>query len=98
MNQTLQKILYVEDDESIAEIVMMSLEDLGDFEVLHCFSGKDALQKVESFKPDLVLMDVMMPQKDGPETMLRMKSIPVVANVPVFFMTARAQLKSKNNT
>ncbi|WP_018689333.1 response regulator [Ahrensia kielensis] len=95
MSNTLQKILYVEDDESIAEIVKMSLEDIGDFEVLHCFSGITALKEVENFSPQLVLMDVMMPDMDGPETMLRMKAMPSVADIPIIFMTARAQVQEQ---
>lgn len=95
MSHALKKILYVEDDESIAEIVKMSLEDIGGFEVLHCFSGQGALKEVIDYNPQLILMDVMMPEMDGPETMLHMQAMPDVADIPIIFMTARAQIQEQ---
>ena len=91
MPLTLKKLLYVEDDESIAEIVMMSLQELGGFEVRHCSSGQEALDVIVSYAPQLVLMDVMMPGMDGPETLTRIRQLPDMQNLPVIFMTAKAQ-------
>lgn len=86
----LKKILYVEDDEDIAEIAVMTLEELGGFEVKHCASGMIALDQLSSYAPQLILMDVMMPGMDGPETFERIKETSS-AHVPVIFMTAKAQ-------
>ncbi|UJQ93991.1 response regulator [Mariluticola halotolerans] len=91
MPETLQKLLYVEDDESIAEIVLMTLQDLGGFEVKHCSSGQQALDTIVAYAPQLVLMDVMMPGMDGPETLNRIRQLPDMQNLPVIFMTAKAQ-------
>ena len=89
--EPLEKILYVEDDEFIAEVTIMTLEDLGGFDVKHCASGKDALATLPDYKPQLVLMDVMMPGMDGPETMETMRKMPDGEAIPIIFMTAKAQ-------
>lgn len=91
MSEKLTKILYVEDDDSIAEVVMMTLEDLGGFTAIHCDGGQKALDSVVEFAPQLVLMDVMMPGMSGPETLENLRQIPVVKDIPVIFMTAKAQ-------
>ena len=91
-SQSLKKILYVEDDFSISEVVCMTLEDFGDFEVLHCDLGQKALDAVEAFKPDLILMDVMMPHMDGPTTLTHFKNMDCAKDIPVIFMTAKAQV------
>jgi len=91
MSETLERILYVEDDEDIAEVARIVFEDLGGFSVCHCSSGFAALEQVSAFKPQLVLLDMMMPGMDGVETHRRMKNAGVLDDVPVVFMTARAQ-------
>lgn len=93
MTGTLTTILYVEDDDDIAEVAMMTLQMLGGFEVVHCNSGRCALERFAEVMPQLVLMDVMMPEMDGPETLRRLRQMPDAAlTVPVIFMTARAQV------
>lgn len=91
MTKRLSKILYVEDDEDIAEIAIMTLEDIGDFEVLHCESGQEALDAFSDFDPQLVLLDVMMPHMDGKETFRSLRRIPQAQDTPVIFMTAKVQ-------
>lgn len=91
MKQELKKILYVEDDEDIAEIATITLQELGGFDVCHCFSGCEAINKFAQFKPQLILMDIMMPEMDGPTTLLELKKQPCWQDVPVVFMTARVQ-------
>ena len=92
MPEPLRNILYVEDDADIAEVALMTLEALGGFSVVHCPSGHAALAQFRAVAPQLVLMDVMMPGMDGPETLGRLRHLPGGAQVPVIFMTARAQL------
>lgn len=92
MDKTLKRILYVEDDPSIAEVVTMTLTDFADYDVLHCDRGQKALDAVDAFDPDLILMDVMMPQMDGPTTLQHFLSKENTQNIPVIFMTAKAQL------
>ena len=91
MKQELKKILLVEDDEQIAFMTIMTLEDFGAFKVLHCDNGQDALDCIGTFAPQLVLMDVMMPEMDGPETFRHLRQLPEGRDLPVVFMTARAQ-------
>lgn len=87
----LQKILYVEDEPDIRAIAQLALEMVGGFTLKICASGMQALQEGEAFAPDLVLMDVMMPEMTGPMTLERLKTMPAMANVPVVFMTAKVQ-------
>lgn len=97
MTKKLKKILYIEDDEDIAQITVMTLEEFGKFEVQHCISGINALQKLPKFLPQLVLMDMMIPGMDGLETLSRMKEIEVIKNIPVIFMTAKMQAKEQQS-
>lgn len=97
MTEKLKKILYVEDDEDIAQITVMTLEEFGEFEVQHSISGVDALQELPKFLPQLVLMDMMMPEMDGLETFKRMKEISAIKNIPVIFMTAKMQAKEQQS-
>ncbi|MBO0662146.1 response regulator [Jiella sp. MQZ9-1] len=85
------KVLYVDDEEDIREIAKMSLELNPDFSVEICSSGNDALQFAPQWRPDLILLDVMMPGIDGPETLVRLSKIPETAKTPIIFITARTQ-------
>lgn len=88
----LSRILYAEDEADIREIALMALEDIGGFTVQACESGHEALDKAVEFKPDLILLDVMMPNLDGPATLDRLKKMQDLSEVPVIFMTAKVQL------
>lgn len=87
----LQRILYVEDDVDIQAITVMVLESLHGFTLAVCSSGAEALEKVREFKPDLILLDVMMPGMDGPETLKGFRQFPELQKTPVIFMTAKVQ-------
>lgn len=88
--QELRRLMYVEDDEDIQAVARMSLETLGQFEVLICSSGQEALSRVDEFMPDAVLLDVMMPGMDGPDTLRELTARSAMADVPAIFLTARA--------
>lgn len=85
----LRRILYVEDDDDIREVAWMALADVSGFEVLACPSGAEALAQVDEFRPDLVLLDVMMPEMDGPTTLRALRARGLTQ--PVVFMTAKVQ-------
>ncbi len=87
----LNKILYVEDEEDIRAIAQVALEDMGNFNVLFCVDGAEALQKVQSFSPDLILLDVMLPGMDGPTILKNLRLQPSLQHIPVIFMTAKMQ-------
>lgn len=93
MNKELQRILYVEDEPDIRLIVQIALEDLAGFILKSCSNGNEAIAEVEAFKPDIILLDVMMPGLDGPATLNELRKLPTVKNIPVIFMTARIQEK-----
>ena len=88
----LSRILYVEDDEDISKVTQIALESLGGFTLQVCSSGKEALEKAVSFMPDLLLLDAMMPEMNGCETLVALHRLPEISNVPAIFLTAKAQL------
>jgi CheY-like chemotaxis protein len=90
-NRTLKSILYVEDDGDIRTVAEIALVAVGGFELIICSSGKEALEKAASLVPDLLLLDVMMPEMDGPTTLEALRKVPNTANTPVIFMTAKVQ-------
>jgi two-component system OmpR family response regulator len=90
-NETLNRILYVEDDADIRKIVSLSLESIGDYTVAACGSCADALQVVDDFDPDLLLLDVMMPDVDGPETLRELRKSDSATDAPAVFITAKVQ-------
>lgn len=86
----LLQILYVEDEPDIRAVTEMALEDEG-FELISCASGREALDKAPDLKPDLIVLDVMMPDIDGPTTLSRLRELPHLADTPAIFMTAKVQ-------
>jgi CheY-like chemotaxis protein len=89
-NRQLKRILLVEDAPDIQMVTRVALEKLGGFEVEVCGSGGEAIEKAPSFAPDLILLDVMMPEMDGPSTLANLRKLPTVSEVPIVFITAKA--------
>lgn len=87
----LTRILYVEDDEDIRTVAQFALEAVGGFTVRACGSGKEALGAASSFAPELLLLDVMMPEMDGPMTLAEFRDRPETRTTPAIFMTAKVQ-------
>jgi two-component system, OmpR family, response regulator len=85
------KVLVVDDDENIQLITQMGLEDRPDWQVIIASSGQEALEKAAAEKPDLVLLDIMMPDMDGKTTLAKLKEQETGASVPVIFLTAKVQ-------
>jgi two-component system OmpR family response regulator len=86
----LTSLLYVDDDADIREIVEMSLGLDGSVTVNSSAGGEHALDTMRRQRPDLVVLDVMMPGMDGPAILQRMRADPVLQHIPVIFMTAKA--------
>lgn len=93
MPSELSRILYVEDENDIQVVARLALENVGGFEVEICSSGAEALEVVDRFAPDLVLLDSMMPGLDGPGTLMALRARPESASIPVVFLTARVQAR-----
>lgn len=89
--KALERILHVEDEPDIQALVRLSLERIGGFKVLTCENGIVALDSIATFKPDLLLLDVMMPEMDGPTFLATLRTRPEFAGIPAIFLTAKAQ-------
>jgi CheY-like chemotaxis protein len=85
------RILYVDDEADIREVAAMSLELDPELEVRTCGSGLEALELTAQWRPDLILLDVMMPGMDGPTVFAHLREDPATASIPVVFITARTQ-------
>lgn len=89
-DRPLNRICYVEDDEDIQRIVRMSLERVGKMTVEVVGDPTMAIDAMNAFKPDLVMLDWMMPKLDGPTLFRQMQARPDTKALPVVFITAKA--------
>ena len=89
-SRPLTRICYVEDDEDIQRIVRMSLEKVGKMTVAVVTDPTRAIETIAEFRPDLVMLDWMMPVMDGPTLFRQMKLRAETSGLPVVFITARA--------
>ena len=89
-DRPLNRVCYVEDDEDIQRIVRMSLERIGKMTVEVVGDPTKAIDAMKIFKPDLVMLDWMMPAMDGPTLFRQMKTRPETSSLPVVFITAKA--------
>jgi two-component system OmpR family response regulator len=89
-DRPLKRICYVEDDEDIQRIVRMSLERVGKMTVAVVSDPTQAIETMCEFRPDLVMLDWMMPVMDGPTLFKQMKLRPETSALPVVFITAKA--------
>jgi len=87
----LTKILLAEDDPDIQKVAKMSLKFSGVANVVVVDNGEECLEAARSEKPDVILLDVMMPKLDGYETCKRLKQDAETRDIPVIFLTAKAQ-------
>jgi two-component system OmpR family response regulator len=85
------RILHIDDDPDIRRVVALSLGIDPQFSVQSCTSGEEAVVAAAQWSPHLILCDVRMPVMDGPATLARLRENPRTGEIPVIFMTARAQ-------
>jgi two-component system alkaline phosphatase synthesis response regulator PhoP len=83
-------VLAVDDENNIRRLVEVNLQRAG-YRVSTAMDGIEALEKIRAERPDLVVLDVMMPRMDGFELLKQLKSDPETADLPVMMLTARAQ-------
>lgn len=89
-----KKILLVEDDNALAKVYSTRLEMEG-FDVLRVDNGEDALSRAQEYRPDLVVLDVMMPKINGFDVLDILRNTPEFASTPVVMLTALSQAKDK---
>jgi two-component system, OmpR family, response regulator len=88
MTPSLTKILYVEDEEYLQKIARMALERVGNFTVEICGTGAEALERLDEFNPDMILLDVRLPVMNGPEVLQAIRLRPAFEKTPAVFITA----------
>lgn len=83
-----QKILIVDDEKGFSEVVRLSLEFTGKYEVKTENNSGNALSTALQYRPNLILLDVIMANKEGPDVATELKSDPLLKGVPIVFLTA----------
>ena len=86
-----RRVLIVDDEDDIREVAALSLEATAGWTILTASCGRDGIEAAIREKPDAILMDVMMPEMDGPTTFKQMQLIPALAGIPVVLLTAKVQ-------
>jgi two-component system OmpR family response regulator len=85
----LKRIMYVDDDPDLQDIVRLSLETRGGFTVTCCDSGNQAIEEIATFKPDLVILDMVLPGMNGLQLLERMRKLRGTPSIPVIFLTSK---------
>jgi CheY-like chemotaxis protein len=84
---SLQRVLLADDEPDILEISRIALETVGGFEVSVCSSGRALLDRLTDFEPDLIIVDVLMPDMTGPDVLQEIRRRPELKGVPVVYLT-----------
>lgn len=85
----IKTVLHVDDDRIIGKMVKLVLEKMADWDVEYCTNVKDALEYIKRSEPDLVILDIMMPDSDGPTTMKALRNQGLSEEIPVIMMSAK---------
>ena len=87
----MRRILIIDDEDDIREVAALSLEAIAGWNIVTASSGKEGMEVAAREKPDAIIMDVMMPEVDGPTTFGLMQQDPTIAQIPVILLTAKVQ-------
>lgn len=87
----MKTVLLVDDEDDIREVAQMSLEVTAGWNIEGANCGTAGIEKAKEIKPDAILLDVMMPDMDGPTTFQKIREMPDLAETPVILMTAKVQ-------
>jgi CheY-like chemotaxis protein len=85
------RVLIIDDEDDIREVAALSLEATAGWTILTASSGREGIETAAREKPDAILMDVMMPEMDGPTTFKHLQANPATASIPVVLLTAKVQ-------
>lgn len=92
--RSMQRVLYVDDDEVVQNLVRIALERIGGLTVELVNDSSKTLEGIRGFRPDLVVLDCIMPKMDGVEVFKLMRADPELAAIPVVFLTVRAHWRT----
>jgi CheY-like chemotaxis protein len=84
-----RRILIIDDEDDIRQVAAMSLETIAGWDVILANSGKQGIERASKEQPDAILLDVMMPEMDGPTTLLKLKANGQTSHIPVLLLTAK---------
>lgn len=84
------KVLIIDDEDDLREVAAITLMRVGKMEVIQASNGPDGIARAIAERPDIILLDVMMPEMDGTRTFASLRENPETAPIPVVFLTARA--------
>lgn len=87
--KNLEKVLFVDDDVDILQILQYSLETKSNIKAVFAHSGEEALEMAHKERPDLIVLDVMMPEMDGPAVLTAIRALSGCDKVPVIFLTGK---------
>ena len=87
-----KKVLIVEDDEDVMFVLCEGLSDSG-YEIIGAFDGDEALEKIRKERPDLIILDIMMPELNGFELKKKLKIDVHLKDIPVLIITGRQNMK-----
>jgi CheY-like chemotaxis protein len=92
---TSKRILVIDDEDGIREIIQICLEAAAGWEVLTAASGSEGLAKAQTTQPDAILLDVMMPDMDGPTTFRHLQANVETEHIPTILLTAKAKISEQ---
>ena len=92
---TTKRVLVIDDEGDIREVARVSLEMVGGWEALTAGSGGEGLDTARAEQPDAILLDVMMPDMDGPSTFNKLQADAAIRNIPVILLTAKVQVNDR---
>jgi len=87
----MRRVLIIDDEDDIREVAALSLEATADWTILTASSGRDGIATAQKEQPDAILMDVMMPEMDGPTTFRHLQADATTRHIPVVLLTAKVQ-------
>jgi two-component system, OmpR family, alkaline phosphatase synthesis response regulator PhoP len=90
-----RRVLVIDDEDDIREVAQLSLEMTTDWEIVTASSGAGGIEAAARDHPDAILLDVMMPDMDGPTTFAKLRADPATAQIPVILLTAKAQASDR---
>lgn len=88
---TIKRILVIDDEDDIREVAQVGLEMVANWQVITASSGAEGLRKAKAEQPDAILLDVMMPDLDGPTTFRKLQAEATTQHIPVLLLTAKVQ-------